>query len=134
MSLHPQDPFPIPEQTWRIARAAFPKGTLCLHLADAFGPVFQDEEFAHLFPTQGQPAEAPARLALVTVLQFAENLSDRQAADAVRGCLDWKYALALALDDPGFDFSVLSEFRSRLLAGNSERLLLDRLLERLQAL
>lgn len=95
MSLHPQDPSAIPEQTRRVARAAFPTGTLALHVADALGSVFPDQEFAHLFPIRGQPAEAPARLALVTVLQFAENLSDRQAADAVRGCIDWKYALVI---------------------------------------
>lgn len=134
MSLHPHLHFPIPEETRRIAQAAFPKGTLCLQMGDHLGTLYQDQQFASLFPTRGQPAEAPARLALITVLQFVEGLSDRQAADAVRGRIDWKYVLALDLTDPGFDFSVLCEFRARLLAGEAEMLLLDTLLMRLQEL
>src|SRR5215204_4772329 len=86
--------------------------------------------FSELFPTRGQPALAPWRLALVTVMQFAENLPDRRAADAVRARIDWKYALGLELTDPGFDFSVLSEFRARLLEGGAEQMLLERMLER----
>ena len=132
MSLHPQDPPAVPEETCRVARAAFPKGTLCLRIADALGPVYQDRQFAALFPRRGQPAAAPGRLALAVVLQFVENLSDREAADAVRGRIDWKYALGLALTDPGFDHTVLSEFRTRLVTGKAELLLLDTLLRRLQ--
>jgi transposase len=85
MSLHPEDPTSLPEETRRVARAAFPKGTLCLDIADALGPIYQDSQFAGLFPQLGQPAAAPAMLALATVLQYLEGLSDRQAADAVRG-------------------------------------------------
>jgi transposase len=59
-------------------------------------------------------------LALITIMQFRENLADRQAAEAVRARIDWKYLLGLALTDPGFDFSVLSEFRDRLLASSAE--------------
>ena len=132
MSLRPQAPPTVPEETRRIARAAFPKGTLCLRIADALGPVYQDQQFATLFPRRGRPAEAPGRLALAVVLQFVENLSDREAADAVRGRIDWKYALGLALTDPGFDHTVLSEFRTRLVEGKAELLLLDTLLQRLQ--
>jgi transposase len=132
MSLHPEDPPSPPEETRRVARAAFPRGTLCLRIADALGPVYQDGQFAALFPRRGQPAAAPGRLALATVLQFVEDLSDREAADAVRGRIDWKYALGLALTDPGFDHTVLSEFRTRLVEGGAERLLLDALLERLR--
>ena len=132
MSLHPQGGYQIPEETQRVARAAFPKGTLCLRLAETLGPIYQDTQFASLFPTRGQPAEAPARLALVTVLQFVEGLSDRRAADAVRGRIDWKYALGLALTDAGFDHTVLSEFRTRLVQGNAEQGLLDTLLERVR--
>jgi transposase len=134
MSLHPQPEYSIPEQTQRVAHAAFPKGTLALHIADVLGPLYRDHQFAALFPKGGQPAEAPARLALATVLQFVEGLSDRQAADAVRGRIDWKYALGLELADPGFDHTVFSEFRSRLVAGQAEQLLLDTLLDRAREL
>src|ERR1700759_2920471 len=132
MSMHPQEPPCIPEETCRVARAAFPDGTLCLRIADELGAIYNDSQFASLFPRRGRPAEAPGRLALATVLQFVEGLSDRQAADAVRGRIDWKYALGLSLIDPGFDYSILSEFRSRLIEGGAERLLLDTLLQRLR--
>jgi len=118
----------IPEETQRIARAAFPKGSLAMRLRDELGTVYLDDQFSDLFPNRGQPAASPALLALVVVLQFAEGLSDRQAADAVRGRIDWKYALGLELTDSGFDFSVLSEFRTRLADGHAEERLLDALL------
>ena len=86
--------------------------------------IYTNDQFTALFPRRGKHAEAPGRLALATVLQFVEGLSDRQAADAVRGRIDWKYALGLSLTDPGFDHTVLSEFRSRLIDGGAERLLL----------
>jgi hypothetical protein len=84
---------------------------------------------SELFEVRGRPAIAPWRLALVTVMQFSEGLSDRQAAEAVRGRIDWKYALGLQLGDPGFNFSVLSEFRSRLVEGGKEWLLLEKQLD-----
>ena len=74
---------------------------------------YNDEEFAELYPDRGQSALAPWRLTMILIMQFLENLSDRQTADAVRGRIDWKYALSLELEDDGFDFSVLSEFRDR---------------------
>jgi transposase len=128
MCLQPQPLNPVPDQTVRVARAAFPKGTAYLRLRDELGRFYTDEDFAHLFSSRGQPAEAPWRLALVLVLQFAENLSDRQAAEAVRARIDWKYLLGLELTDEGFDFSILSEFRSRVLAGGAEHRLLEALL------
>ena len=128
MSLRPSLAGAVPASTAIVARAAFPRGNPYLRLRDTFGPVFTDQQFATLFPSHGQPAEAPWRLALVTLLQFAENLSDRRAADAARSRIDWKYLLGLELADPGFDASVLSEFRSRLAAGSAEALLLDTLL------
>src|SRR5690348_18368722 len=131
MSLRPQAPPTVPEATRRVARAAFPKGTPCLRIADALGPVYRDQQFTALFPRRGQPAAAPGRLALATVLQFVENLSDREAADAVRGRIDWKCALGITLSDPGFDHTVLSEFRTRLVEGGAELLLRDAVLERL---
>lgn len=130
MSLKPQTVACVPEETERVARTAFPKGNVYMRMRDAFGALYPDEAFAPLFPRRGQPAEAPGRLALVTVMQFAEGLSDRQAADAVRSRIDWKYALALELTDPGFDASVLSEFRGRLLAGQAEQQLFETLLTR----
>ena len=99
MSLHPQEPPSVPEETNRVARAAFPKGFLCLQIADKLGSIYSDDQFSALF-RRGKHAEAPRRLALATVLQFVEGLSDRQAADAVRGRIDWKYALGLSLIDP----------------------------------
>ena len=129
MTLPPQETLSIPEETARIAHAAYPKGNRYLTLRDALGTIYQDQSFAHLFPHNGRPAEAPWRLALITVLQFVEELPDRQAADAVRGRIDWKYLLGLPLDDSGFDFTVLSDFRARLVQGEAEQLLLDALLE-----
>ena len=128
MSLRPQVIQPVPDQTLLVARAAFPKGSLYMTMRNEMGTLYSDEDFAALYPKRGQPAFAPWRLALVTIMQFVENLSDRQAAEAVRARIDWKYALGLELTDPGFDFSVLSEFRGRLLAGHTEQFLLDRML------
>src|SRR5262249_16276870 len=133
MSLHLHAVYPIPTETQQVAHAAFPKGTLCLHIADMLGPIDADALLTDLFPRRGQPAEAPARLALVTVLQFVENLSDRRAADAVRGRIDWKYALGLELTDAGFHHTVLSEFRARLVMGGAALRLLETLLGRLRA-
>ncbi|MBU3863224.1 IS1182 family transposase [Streptomyces sp. 4503] len=107
----------IPAETERVARAVCPDGTLAMRLRDEFAEVFSGEAFASLFPCRGRPAVPPRALALVTVLQFAEGLSDRQAATAVRVRIDWKYALGLELTDTGFDYSVLSEFRARLVKG-----------------
>ncbi len=130
MSLDPVLYYALPEATARVARAAFPKGNVYMRMHDAFGALYHNPSFAPLFSARGRPAIAPARLALVTVMQYVEGLSDQQAAEAVRGRIDWKYALCLELDDPGFDSSVLSEFRARLIAGEAEYLLLDTLLAR----
>lgn len=132
MSIQPRQPNEIPAETRRVAQAAFPKGNLYMRMRDELGTLYEDERFVDLFAVRGQPAESPGRLALVTVFQFAEGLSDRQAADSVRGRIDWKYALGLELTDAGFDFSVLSEFRDRLIAGQREQLLLDTLLDLLK--
>jgi transposase len=124
MSLHASTIPPVPDETARVTHAAFPRGNALVQMRDTLGTIYRDEQFADLFPIRGQPAEAPWRLALVTVFQFLEQLPDRQAADAVRSRLDWKYALSLELTDPGFDHTVLSEFRTRLVShGAEERLL-----------
>jgi transposase len=125
MSMHPHEFEPIPEETRRVAQIVFRRSSWIIQLRDELGTIYHDEDFRHLFPRRGRPAEAPWRLALVTVLQAAEHLTDRQAADMVRSRIDWKYALSLPLDDPGFDFSVLSAFRARLLSAD----LIEQLLE-----
>src|SRR3989337_1163616 len=117
--------YPIPDDTYRLARAVVPNGNLYLQLRDRYGMLFDNQRFAHLFAVEGQPALAPARLALVTLFQFMERLTDRQAADHVRDRISWKYALGLPLDDPGFHYSVLSEFRDRLLTDDAEAILFD---------
>jgi transposase len=127
--LRPMPIEPIPPETARVVHAAFPKGNRYLRLADELDTLFTHEAFGTLFPTHGQPACPPWRLALVTILQFAEGLSDRQAANAVRSRIDWNYALRLELTDSGFDASVLSEFRTHLIAGAAESLLFDTLLQ-----
>ncbi len=131
MSMQPQSISPVPPDTEAVARAAFPKGNIYVQLRDNLGSIYEDEVFAALFPKRGQPAESPWRLGLICVMQFVENLTDRQTAEAVRSRIDWKYALSLSLTDPGFDFSILSEFRQRLISGDAEQLLLDSLLKRL---
>ncbi len=131
MSLRPDPIGPVPEETVRVAKAVFRKGNLCLRLREVLGTIYEDELFADLFSPTGQPAEAPWRLALVCVLQFVEDLSDRQAAEAVRARIDWKYLLGLELTDVGFDFSVLCEFRDRLLRAEAGPRLFERLVEKL---
>jgi len=133
MSLTVRAVMDVPEETARVARAAFPKGNPYMKLRDELGPLFCDDDYADLFARQGQAAEPPGLLALATLVQFAEGLSDRQVAEAFRGRIDLKYMAGLELTDPGFDYSVLSEFRNRLLAGQAETRLLDRLLERFKA-
>ncbi|MFC9768748.1 IS1182 family transposase [Rhodococcus jostii] len=125
MSLQPKGLSEIPEQTARVARAAFPQGTLAIRVRDRLGEVFADEPFTAAFGMRG----APALLSLVSVLQYTENLTDRQAAQMAVRAIDWKYALGMELSDPGFDFSVLSKFRARLAGHGMERVVFDRLLE-----
>src|SRR2546421_12918325 len=132
MSLPLPEPDAIPEETARLARTINPKGTLYMQIRDQLGVIYDNHQFAPLFSTRGQPAEAPWRLALVCIFQFIEGLTDRQAAEAVQQRIDWKYALALELSDPGFDFSVLSKFRARLLAGGDEMQLFDVMLVHLK--
>src|SRR5215471_5216195 len=133
MSMQPK-PWPeVPALTARVAKRAFRKqGSLPIRMRDELGSWYEDGDFTGTYPVRGRPGISPAQLAMVTVLQFTEDLTGRQAADEVRGRVDWKYALGLALEDGGFDFSVLSEFRSRLVAGSLERRLLELLLERLK--
>lgn len=123
----------IPAETVRVAQAAFPHQTRFMQMRDTLGTIYNHPTLEALYPPRGKPAEAPWRLALITVMQCAANLSDRAAADAVHSRIDWKYALSLELTDPGFHYSVLAKFRTRLVAGQAETILLEALLERLQA-
>jgi transposase len=134
MSLKPMPIPPVPSETARVARAAFPKGNIYMKLRERLGTIIQDEDFVALFAKDGAPGLPPWRLARVTILQFHEHLSDRQAAEAVRARIDWQYGLSLELSDAGFDFSVLSEFRARLIQGGAEELLLEKLLACCRAL
>src|SRR5688500_5703784 len=130
MSLKPSLMQAVPETTIQVAQPACAEGNAYLPRRAELGPIFVDEDVVCLSPEDGQPALAPSRLALVTILQFREQLPARQAAEAVRARIDWKYLLGLELTDAGFDFSVLSEFRRRLLAGGAEARLLEKLLAR----
>ena len=127
MSLKPKQNYPIPKEILRVAQAAFKKENMYVRVVDAMGTFYHDGQFADLFPGRGQSAASSARLALVTVLQYTEGLSDRQAADAVRSRIDWKYVLGLELTDTGFDHTVLSEFRTRLAEGDAAFRLLESL-------
>jgi transposase len=135
MSVQPQSwPEPAPEIVAAV-RAAYRRREppLPVMVRDRLGELFRDAEFAPGFGVRGRPGWSPGRLALVTVLQMAENLTDRQAADAVRDKISWKYALGLDLDDEGFDASVLSEFRTRVVEHGLQERVLDLLLEALKA-
>lgn len=129
MSMHVQPLDPVPEETAKIARKSFPKGSLAMMLRDALDGVYSDESFRHVYPKRGRGAIAPWRLAIVMVLQAIEALSDVQAAEMVRGRLDWKYALSLPIDDMGFDPSILTDFRQRLVDHQAQELLLTPILE-----
>ena len=133
MSLKPQTNHAIPELTKKVAHAAFAKrDNIYMKMRDELGSIYADEQFVHLYGKRGKPAEAPANLAMVTLFQYVEDLSDRAAADAVRSRIDFKYALGLALDDEGFDYSVLSKFRKRLLEEGDEDLLFTTMLTKLK--
>ncbi|WP_202970668.1 transposase [Saccharothrix sp. ALI-22-I] len=114
----------VPELTARMARASNPGGTTAMWVRDRLRGLWRDEDFADCYSRNGRPGLSPAQLATVSVLQFLLGLSDREAAEAVRCRIDFKYALGLELDDPGFHHSVLGDFRDRLLrAGRADRLL-----------
>src|SRR5512133_3514040 len=133
VSMRPRPAPRVPDQTVVVARAAFPKGSRAMSARDELADVFDDEQFAAAFGTRGAPAESPGALALVTVLQYVENLTDRQAGLMVARAIDWKYALGLELADPGFDPSVLSKFRARLVEHGLEQVVFDKMLEVLAA-
>ncbi len=128
-------PWPEPDPQIAAAIAAKYRGKrprpLAVLIRDRLGEWLHDEDFAAAFGIRGRPGWSPSRLALVTVLQRAENLPDRQAAEAARTRIDWQYLLGLPIDDPGFDHTVLAEFRTRVADARLEQVALDGLLERL---
>ncbi len=135
MSLQAQSWPAVPEDTAQVVRAVFKrKGSLYITIGDQIGPLFADVDFSDMYAADGKPAVSPNLLALVVIFQFMEDLSDRDAADAVRTRLDWKYALRLPLNDTGFEASVLSDFRQRLLAQDAGRRLFEQVLQRLVAM
>ncbi|MEL6225268.1 MAG: IS1182 family transposase [Cyanobacteria bacterium J06627_8] len=129
MSLKPQS-YQVPEETKRVAKAIYPEGNRYMRWYDEFGLIFNDEDFRHLYPDDGQPALSPVRMCTVLILQFAANLSDRQVTEAIKTRIDWKYLLCLELTDQGFHYSVLSEFRKRLLQDATLEMLFNKLLGR----
>jgi transposase len=121
---------PVPVATARVAHAAFPDGNVYLRLRDEVGARCDDARFTAVYPSEGPPALHPWQVALVSVMHFRENRSDRQGAHGVRARRDWKYALGLELSDEGLQYAVLSEFRARLVPGSREQTLLDPVLTR----
>lgn len=117
LSLRPRSGEQVPSLTAQIARASNPGGTTAIWVRDRLDGLWCDEDFADWYPRDGRPGLSPAQLATVCVLQFLLGLSDRQAAEAVRCRIDFKYAMAMELDDPGFHHSVLADFRDRLAEG-----------------
>jgi transposase len=121
---------PVPEETARIARAANPKGNPYMAFRDELDRSFKDDVIVDIVQDFGEASPTSLHLAMVTILQFRENLSDYQAAEAVRSRITWKYVLGLELTDPGFESSLLGDHRVSLKPGSRERYLLDWLVER----
>src|SRR3954471_20123664 len=132
LSLRPRSGEQVPSLTAQVARASNPGGTTAIWVRDRLDGLWRDEEFADWYPRDGRPGLSPAQLATVCVLQFLLGLSDRQAAEAVRCRIDFKYAMAMELDDSGFHHSVLADFRHRLAEGDRADRLLDLALARLK--
>ena len=134
MSLKPQPPREMPADLARLGAKLLPPESPYRLVGEKLYAQYRDEDFADLYPAEGQPGLSPVDLAFVTAFQYMEDLADRAAAEAIRLRLDWKYALHLALDDEGFNFSVLSEYRARLVSHQAESRVFEALLKDLQAL
>jgi transposase len=132
LSLRPRSGEHVPPLTAQVARASNPGGTTAMWVRDRLDGLWRDEDLADWYPRDGRPGLSPAQLATVCVLQFLLGLSDRQAAEAVRCRTDFKYGLAMELDDPGFHHSVLADFRERLAQDERPDRLLDLALARLK--
>ena len=134
MCLKTQSPWLLPEETGRIGKMLLGENDPYRLIGDQLFANWQEEEFADLYAREGKPGYSPVILAFVSVFQFMERLADRQAAQALRMRLDWKYALHLPLDDAGFDFSVLSEFRDRLIEEKAEPRVFEKLVAEIRAM
>jgi transposase len=134
MSLKIEPPRPMPAVTAAVGRALLKENSPYRLIGEQIYGEFSDEAFADLFSIEGQPAISPTILAFVTIFQFMEKLSDRQAAESLRMRIDWKYALHLPLDYAGFDYSVLSEFRDRLVQHQAEKRVFEQLLQQFSQL
>ena len=132
MCLKVQEPWSMPSETERIGRALLEEASAYRLIGDKLFTKLNEQDFADLYPSEGQPGLSPVILAFVTVFQFIEKLPDRQAAESLRMRLDWKYALHLPLEYEGFNFSVLSEFRDRLLAGKAEGRVFEKLVAQIR--
>jgi transposase len=124
----------MPEETGRIGQLLLEANNSYRLIGDKLFVKLNEQDFIDLYPRDGQPGLSPVILALVTVFQFIEKLPDRQAAEALRMRMDWKYALHLPLEYAGFNFSVLSEFRDRLIAGEAEGRVFEVLVAQIRAM
>src|SRR5512141_429240 len=134
MCLKTQSPWVMPEETGRIGKLLLRENDPYRLIGDQLFEKWKEEEFADLYSSEGKPGYSPVILAFVSVFQFLERLADRQAAQALRMRLDWKYALHLPVEDAGFDFSVLSEFRDRLIEGKAEQRVFEKLVEEIRGM
>src|SRR6266496_2026857 len=134
MSLKPQPSRPMPEDLARLGAVLLPEDSPYRLIGDRLYAQYDNAAFADLYHAEGKPALPPVDLLFVLALQALEDLGDRAAASAVRLRLDWKYALHLPLEYAGFDFSVLSDFRARLVAHDAAARLFDQLLSQLREL
>ena len=133
MTLQPTDHQAIPPETAELGQKLLEEDNPYRLVGERLADLMQDEDFNALYSLIGGPALSPVLLALVLVFQMLEKLPDRLAAQAVRLRIDWKYALHLPLDYPGFHFTNLSHFRQRLLEHQAQYLVFDRLLQKLVA-
>lgn len=120
MCLKPILPHAIPSAIVVFTEELFPEGSIYQFIGDVLFEQFHDEDFADLYPRDGQPSISPVLLSFITIFQSLENLSDRKTAYQLRMRLDWKYALHLEPSYRSFDPTVLSEFRQRLLKHGAE--------------
>jgi len=132
MCLKIQSPWPMPAETERIGRKLLKENDVYRLIGDRLFEQLNEEEYADLYSAEGKPGISPILLAFLSVFQFMEKLADRQAVNALRMRLDWKYALHLPLEYEGFDFSVLSEFRDRLIKGQAEGRVFEKLVKQIR--